>query len=416
MMLLLLVVLAYTVSSTQSQCLTAQDDRYNKGQTAHQELMRSQLDFSLSLFKAVGSQQPSDNIFISPLSIYNALLLAYFASRGHTEESLHKFLFLPASQDKLDMLLSYRVQRLLTASGAYKSQVNTANRLFVSVEQTILDCMTEYFNDEIEMVDFSGRGLARAVDRINSWVAQKTNNNIQNMVSADGINPGTQLILANAAYFKGTWKTQFDERDTRSGSFFVNKDKSVMVPMMYQQETFKHWRSDEAGAEIVDLPYKGNNISLLLLLPDPSREMYPAASLLKRLNSTTVRNIIRESVDPRNDDKVEIRIPKFNVERTLELTAILESMGIGDLFRSTSDLTGLTGGPRIRLNSAIHKAKIQVDEKGTEAAAATALTDTRIPGSSFLCDRPFIYLLLDKTSDIDRATLLFAGIYNDPTK
>ncbi|XP_046668946.1 serine protease inhibitor 88Ea-like isoform X1 [Homalodisca vitripennis] len=416
MMLLSIVVLACTVSSTLSQCLTAQDDRQNKGQIAHQELLRSQLDFSLSLFKAVGSQQPSDNVFISPLSIYNALLLAYFVSRGHTEESLHKFLYLPANQDKLDMLLSYRVQRLITSSGEYKSQFNTANRLFVSVDQTVLDCMSFYFNDEIEMVDFSGRGLTQAVDRINNWVAQQTKNNIQNMVSADSINPGSQLILANAAYFKGDWKTQFDERDTRMVSFFVNKDKSVMVPMMYQQETFKHWRSNEAGAEIVDLPYKGSNISLLLLLPDPSREMYPAASLLRRLNTTIVRNIIRESVNPRNDDKVEIRIPKFNVERTLELTGILESLGIGDLFRSTSDLTGLTGGPRIRLNNAIHKAKIQVDERGTEAAAATALTDTRIPGSSFDCDRPFIYLLLDKSGDIDRATLLFAGIYTDPTK
>lgn len=94
------------------------------------------------------------------------------------------------------------------------------------------------------------------------------------------------------------------------------------------------------------------------------------------------------------------------------LFQILESLGVGDLFQSTSDLTGLTGGPRIHLNSAIHKAKIQLDEKGTEAAAATAFTDTRMPPDGFVCDRPFIYLLYDK----QRQTLLFSGILQDPSK
>lgn len=94
------------------------------------------------------------------------------------------------------------------------------------------------------------------------------------------------------------------------------------------------------------------------------------------------------------------------------LLQILEGLGVGDLFKSTSNLTGLTGGPQILLSSAIHKAKIQVDEKGTEAAAATALLDTRIPGEGFICDRPFLYLLYDKNQE----TLLFAGLYNDPTR
>jgi len=430
-MLLLLVVLLSAVSTVwgqagygygygegdYAQCLTNHRAPTTSDKNARENQQRSRLEFSIALLKQIVKRNPSENVFMSPLGIYNALILAYFTSAGQTERSLRTALFLPPNQDKTDVLKAYTTHKLNLHIGRYKSQVHSANRLFISVEQTIKDCMGEVFFDEIEMVDFSPKGLPKTVDSINNWVSSHTNNKIQDLVAPDSISPSSQIVLANVAYFKGEWKHKFDPIDTIMDTFYISKNRTAQVPMMFQLNTFNHWRSDRIGAELLEMPYLGptndqSDISLILVLPDPSNSQYPAADVVMKLDYASVQDIVKESSDERNADKVDVRIPKFSLESTLEITPILEKMGVGDLFTPTSNLTGLTGGPRIRLNSAVHKAKVKVDEFGTEAAAATVFTDTRIPGESFTCDRPFIYLLYDKKEQ----SLLFAGVYNYPPK
>jgi len=179
--------------------------------------------------------------------------------------------------------------------------------------------------------------------------------------------------------------------------------------MMKQKGAFNHITSEQLGANVLELPYKGNDISMFFILP-PFDKPNGIEAVIKQLSIQSLQEIVEDDI-PR---PVEVAIPKFTVEQTIELTPILERLGVGDLFQATSDLSGFTEEAGLHLDDAVHKAKIAVDEQGTVAAAATAIFSFRssrpLVPVRFIANHPFVYFLFDKKTQ----TIQFMGVYRSP--
>ncbi|XP_046668943.1 serine protease inhibitor 88Ea-like [Homalodisca vitripennis] len=409
-LVLVLVLVLMLVHPAILQCVTGDDANMKFTEDNRLQLLDSEMQFSLELLQKVNSLHPSENIFLSPSSVYNALLLAYFVSANHTEASMKQALYLPENQDKLDTIGAYQLEKYYQKLRAFKNSLNyqlsSANRMFISNEQNVRPCMMRLFNDEIEIADFTNN-LTATVGRINSWVSGETRNNINDLLSSDSLTSNTNLVLVNAAYFRGLWKNQFSPSDTKETEFKTANGTNVPVMMMSIESEFSHLLEEKLEADVLELPYEGDNISLFILMPlDPSPTAIQV--LLNKTDANILRDIINRTYTISN--QVSVAIPKFSSDQSLELTPVLESMGIGDLFESSADLSTLTGAPGLRLDSVIHKAKITVDEEGTEASAATAIFANRFAVNSFIANRPFVYFLLEKKLNM----ILFVGVFNSP--
>nr|CAD7266191.1 unnamed protein product [Timema shepardi] len=410
-MLLLLLML---VALSHQQCLTKDDTKLTTDPKARLTLYAGQQEFSLDMLRVISKMNKNTNIFFSPSSVYSALLLAYFGAANQTEHSLKKTLHIDADQDKLSTMQAYRLERFFqamrAANGSGSYELRSPSRIYLSNNLRLRECMEQLFHDEVVQINFLGDPENSRL-AINEWVEQQTKRLIKNLISEGKVTPSTSLILVNAAYFKGLWQSQFLAQHTRNEVFFISASEKTLVPMMKQKGTFNHIVSERLGAHVLELPYKGKDVSMFLFLP-PFVKNNAVDSLIKQLDHESLAEIIAE--DGLFARQVEIMVPKFSIEQELDLTPILEQMGVGDLFTETADLSGFTGQRGLLFDDAVHKARIEVDEKGTEAAAATAMLFFRssrpLNPLRFVCNHPFIYLLFDRVSQ----TVLFIGIYRRP--
>ncbi|XP_014294378.1 serine protease inhibitor 88Ea [Halyomorpha halys] len=406
----MLLLLFLVPTAVLGQCLTSEDSKLID--PAWPILYKGQQLFSLNMLNIANNVTPSENILFSPFSVYNALILAYFTANNHTEQVLKKALYIPPSQSKDSTMKAYALQKRLRApnNGSSEFELLSANRLFVSNKLTVRQCMLDLFKEEIVNTDFAGDPKA-ALKMINDWVAEKTKDQIKNLLSPEQVNEATQLVLANAAYFKGWWKSKFQPESTSKELFYISNSQNAFVMMMKQKSTFNHLVSEKLNAHVLELPYKGDEISLIILLP-PFASPNGVTNILRRLKThPDLNKMINEEMMQR---PVEVSIPKFSIEQELQLLPILNSMDIGELFTSSADLSGLTGHPELKLDDIVHKAKITLDEEGTTASAATAIFNFRssrpLDPAKFICNHPFVYILFDKKT----STLLFTGIYYKP--
>jgi len=410
MLLLLMLTLAPLIHRSAQQCLTVKDEIRKVNPAAHDALLQSELQFSAELLRTAASLRPADNLIVSPTSVYQASLLAYFISANQTERGLRNLLHLAQDYDKIDILGAYNLENYYQRLRAVKSrsyQLSSANRFYIAKDLKTHYCMKVLFAEELAPANFQENSKG-VVKKINQWVAGVTRNVIKDFLSEDDIQSNTALVLVNAAYFKGKWKSPFSEGETYEGEFHLSNGTKVLTMMMTQEGKFKHKVDKKLGAEVLELPYVGDDISMLILLPvKPS----PTAvqDLLRKLTGKDLQKLVeslnsKESAGP----KRTVTIPKFTVESELDLQTILESMGVGDLFQSSADLSVLA--PGVQMTAAVHKAKIQVDEKGTEAAAATSFISARVYIESFTADQPFVYTVYNKAANIP----LFLGVFNHP--
>ncbi|XP_069687412.1 serine protease inhibitor 88Ea-like [Periplaneta americana] len=377
-----------------------------------QDLFTGEQMFSMDMLREAVAATPTGNVFFSPFSVYNALLLAYFGAENQTEASLKKALRIPETQNKMSMMMAYKFekyfQNMRQINGSESYELRSANKLFVANTLKLRECLAHLFEDEVQSLDFHADPEA-AREVINNWVETQTKRQIQDLIPQEKINHDTELVLANAAYFKGLWQSQFLPEHTHKEVFYVSHSKQTLVDMMKQKGTFNHIVSERLGAHVLELPYKGNEVSMFIILP-PYAKANGIEAVVKELSVESLQEIIEDDL-PR---AVEVSIPKFTVEQSLELRPILERLGVGDLFQATSDLSGFTGTAGPRLDDAVHKAKIALDEQGTVAAAATAIFSFRssrpLTPARFIANHPFVYLVYDKTA----RNILFMGVYRSP--
>lgn len=407
----ILLALVLIQESTQQCFKPYQDQQPNKH--GHADLYGGQQDFSLALLNAINKIMPKENLFFSPYSTYHALLIAYFMAGGQTESYLKKVLRLNENQDKSDNYAAYKLDKFMTSFAAAHDatyEFTSANKIYISNETVVRDCVSNDFPDELEPYPFKTDPEGSRLN-INQWVENTTQHMITNLLPPGTIDASTSLVLVNAAYFKGVWENKFNPNLTRPEIFYVGPNKQIMVDMMHVEGNFRHDISEPLGCHILELPYQGENVSMFILLPPFSNTEDSIDATLKNLDLKNFKKIVeRESLMQRT---VQVALPKFSLETTVELVPVLESLGVGNLFKENANFSSLTK-EKVSVGEGIHKARIEINEHGAHAAAATAFLTWRMSDDEdilqFRCDKPFIYLIFNGKSN----TVLFVGVFRRP--
>ncbi|XP_042857087.1 leukocyte elastase inhibitor B-like [Penaeus japonicus] len=399
------VVVATLLGLVQPQCLTSRDDFSVKVNTD----LSAVTDFGFDLYRRLDSPSSTRNFFFSPFSIWSAFILPYLGSAGETEAQLQRALQVDG---KVVTFKIWRALQALYQTSNSDYTFNIANRAYIDNVLPIRPCITEILDREIERVNF--RDVSSVVNQINNFASVNTKGRITDLVSFDDI-LDAHMAIVNAAYFKGTWQFQFKPTSTVSERFFVTPQRHQMVPMMSQVGSFGYGEFDQIAASVLELPYTGVGVSMFLFLPAQEGPQ-GFANMVSRLSG----NNLRASTHKKNLRKqnVDVKLPKFRMELKIsdELIPALNDMGIVDIFNSEKvDLTTFGNLRNLTLDKVIHKAFVEVNEEGTEAAAATALIFvTRASRADtpaiFHCNRPFLFLIRDNETNNN----LFMGAYRNP--
>lgn len=381
---------------------------------ADREALRAgNVAFALDLHRAVTST--STNVITSPYSVTSALGMTFAGAREATETAMASTLHFTLPQDKLhpalnavDLALASRAETG-TTEGGKGFRLRTANSLWVKpnylVEPTFLDVMAESYGASARLVDFNKK--EEAVEIINSWVENKTDGLIKDLLAPGMISPDTVLTLVNAISFKAAWASPFDKEATKPGTFHRADGTQAEVAMMHRFKGAMHVATDEL--EAVAIGYDRVPLSMLVVLPKAGE----IDTFEQALDAAKLDSIVK-SMDWRD---VELTVPKFRFEFGAALRPVLEKLGMSVAFDlAKADFTGINSNDRPYIQDVIHKAFIGIDEAGTEAAAATAVT-LGASGSgvepekvTMTVDRPFLFFVIDEPT----GTILFSGRVNDP--
>ncbi len=349
------------------------------------------------------SATENDNVFFSPYSISSALAMTYAGARGETEREMAAALRWPLDQADLPPAFAERNRRLMDAARESEQILNIANGLSLTGGD-VSDAYKELLRDAYNADIFSG-----GPREINAWISRQTEGLIPSII--DQLSPESVCIILNAIYFKGIWQHPFDPAKTRDAPFHVAPDQQVTVPLMSRQGPYRLLQTQDLTA--ISLPYAGEEFSMIVILP---RNNATVEKLEKDLAAGTL-TAWREALKEQPPREVRLYLPKFKLETDYNLVPAARRLGIRDAFlENTADFSGM-GWPKgeLWISQIKHKAYVEVDEKGTEAAAATAVemrtTALPPPPPVFRADRPFLFVIQhDQTGAI-----LFMGRLVDPT-
>lgn len=362
-------------------------------------------DFSLNIYKYI-SNESGDNVFISPYSMFVALAMTYEGARGDTAEQMKNILGFQQN-DEVSLCSFGRIYNLLNIDAEYT--LNTANALWTKKDYPFLDeylnFIENYYMGKATDLDFSNP--EEAANIINKWVEENTGGKIDDMLSSSDINPGTVLILSNAIYFKGSWLYQFNVDDTVEKEFIKSNDETIDVPTMVSSNSDMMFNySENDFLQILEMSYKGDDVSMVILLPK-NNDLDSVKKLLNQENLTYW-------MDSLYSTKLDIYLPKFKYETEYNLKNTLINMGLDIPFSFNADFSGMNGFGGLFIGKVLHKAYIDVNEEGSEAAAATTvhILETAMPGQNtvFNADHPFIYLIRHKETN----TIMFMGEIQNP--
>ncbi|XP_050994023.1 leukocyte elastase inhibitor-like isoform X2 [Labeo rohita] len=379
-----------------------------------EDLSRANSLFALDLYRALSANNAEENVFFSPLSISAALSMVYLGARGDTAKEMAKVLSFSSVSD-VHSHFKTLTSTINRPSATYILKL--ANRLYG--EKTFnflpeyLDSILKLYHTELQAVDFIGASeMSRQL--INKWVEEQTENKIKDLLKRGAVNETTQLVLVNAIYFKGTWMDTFDPKDTHEMPFKINQNESRPVKMMYQKKMFPFRYIPEYELQVLELPYKKFELSMLILLPKKTQD--DSDSLLKLESELTIDKLLdwtkRDKMVPWTE--VKVHLPKFKLDIESPLSEILQEMGMSSLFRETkADLTGMSSNGRLFISAVVHKAFIEVNEEGTEAAGATAACNCLhvLECQSFIADHPFMFFIRHNPTD----SILFLGRFRGPS-
>lgn len=347
------------------------------------------------------------NVFFSPLGISTTLAMLFYGARGLTAEEMKTVL--GYQEEGLTNNAVHAAFKNLLEKLSEKSVndyvLHVANAVLIRIgfpfQSEYKNGLQEIYKATAQEIDFSNDG-AKAIQEINAWVQLETNGQIKELLN--DINPATVMILLNAVYFKGTWKTQFNPMNTFEGVFFNKGLKSlrVSVPMMTIKERLAYTRF--GGTSALELPYKGEDISMIILLPDAE---YGLAELEKSLTPDTWRDVLRNA----RKTEITITLPKFKLEYEKTLNQVLKDLGVKTIF-SNPDLSGISEAAPLEVSEVIHKAVIEVNEEGSEASSVSGVVVVFKMARNdiyFTVNRPFLFAIFDKRNEL----ILFQGRINE---
>lgn len=362
-------------------------------------------EFSFEMFSKL-TKEIQVNAFISPYSISSAISMMFEGARGKTQKEIGS-VFHFIMDDRIRRKMTHEF--LLELNNSNKNFIlYSANALWIQIDFPVLgefgETIEKNYLAKIENLDFR-KDSEGSRQKINRWTEEKTNGKIKELFSRGSIPSNTLAVITNAVYFLGKWARPFDSKRTRKEDFRISKQEIVRIPMMEVTALFGYTSTDEL--EILKIPYQGGDLSMFVLLP----RTLDLLSLEKKLSLTT----FNQWKDGLWQEQIQVFLPKFSFESKYDLVGNLEKMGISSAFDpKNANFEGISGGKDLFLNNVIHRTFIGVDEKGTEAAAATGTVmisgrHPRLP-KIFRVDHPFIFLIVsDKTGMI-----LFMGKVVNP--
>jgi serpin B len=365
--------------------------------------------FAFDLYGRLRSAQPG-NIFFSPQSISTALAMTYAGARGATAAEMAGTLHFSLPQDQLPAAYALLLAALNGPGGERHYQLSIANRLWgqrgTAFLEPFLTVTRKDYGAELGLVDFA-KDADSARAEINGWVRKQTADKIDDLIPPGMLGADTRLVLANAIYFRGNWARQFEKSATQDQPFHASPDRTVVVPLMFGKLRVGYAAHADGALKVVELPYEGDDLSMLVLLPDATDGL---ATLEARLTTDTVRGWTSDLARR----EVLVYLPRFSVESRFALAPTLGAMGMPLAFSDRADFSGMDGRRDLFVSAVVHKARVDVDEQGTEAAAATGvvmgLTAVREEPPVFRADHPFVFAIRHNPT----GAILFLGRVVDP--
>uniref|UniRef100_A0A4W2BQ01 Serpin B6 n=1 Tax=Bos indicus x Bos taurus TaxID=30522 RepID=A0A4W2BQ01_BOBOX len=368
--------------------------------------------FALTLLKKLGEGN-SKNVLIAPLSISSALAMVLLGARGNTAAQMCQTLSLNKSSGGGEDV-HQGFQNLLSEVNRTDTQylLRTANRLFGEKTYDFLSSFKDscriFYQAEMEELDFLS-ATEESRKHINTWVAEKTEGKIRDLLPANSVNAMTRLVLVNAIYFKGNWDTQFNKEHTKERPFRVSKNMEKPVQMMFKKSTFKSTYIGEISTQILVLPYVGKELNMVILLPSESTDLNTVEKAL-----TYEKFVTWTKLDVMDEDEVEVFLPRFTLEESYDMECVLRDLGVTDAFEAAqADFSGMSCQQDLHLSKIVHKSFVEVTEEGTEAAAATVARITPrilriVP--RFCADHPFLFFIQHSRT----GAILFCGRFCSP--
>jgi len=354
--------------------------------------------------------QQGPNMFFSPYSISTALAMTYAGASGETAKQMAEVLHFSLPPEKLHAAFGSLEKRLNAGGRKGRYQLTVANALWGQKDYKFLGKFLRVTKDNygagLKEVDFITETEKTRL-KINKWIEKKTAKKIKDLIPKGVLTTLTRLVLTNAIYFKGDWKVEFEAKDTKNRPFHITKTKTEQVPMMYQKQDLKYAEVDDL--QILELPYKGDDLSMIVLLPKE-------VDGLEQLEQSLTAENLSKWLERLQEQEVHVYLPKFKVTwGAFDLVRTLVKMGMKDPFSlPPADFSAMTGTKDLFISNIMHKAFVEVNEKGTEAAAATAVAVTAGISHSVIvrADHPFVFMIRDNGS----GSILFIGRIVNPVE
>ncbi|MBU0586285.1 serpin family protein [Candidatus Micrarchaeota archaeon] len=368
--------------------------------TAASIIANSNNQFAFDMYNEVNNGD--ENVFFSPWSAGSALAMTYEGSNGITRNEIASVLHLTTDINQTRSGYQYLNSILNHNSNV---QISNANAIWVQQDYVLrneyVNALNEYYSAEATNLDFANNP-DNSRSTINDWVEQRTSGKITNLLPPNSITPLTRLVITNAIYFKGNWATQFKLENTHDTQFKLNNGGNTTVNMMAGTEKWNY--TEDEDVQVLELPYEGNTVSMIILLPKNN-----IRALEQELNAGRFENWMNSL----NEEEISAQIPKFKLETGYSLNEPLMDLGMESAFTSNADFSDMDGTKSLSISQVIHKAYCAVDEEGTEAAAATAIVMEKaasVENKVFIADHPFVFAIVEK----ETGSILFLGKVMEP--
>jgi len=372
------------------------------------ELIEAENEFGLELFQKIYAQEEKyDNIMVSPLSVSLALAMTYNGANGETQTAMEETLKVYGlTPDEINESYATLVEALKSLDP--KVVLEIANAIYYredfSVEDDFITTNRNYYDAEVEALDFNA--TEQALKTINNWVADKTHDKIDKIL--DNISGDQVMFLLNAIYFNGIWQTKFDKDDTEDLPFYLEIGSAINVPTMKKTESLPYYSNSLYSA--VKLAYGAGNYNMFVFLPNAENTV---EDIVNELSTSSWESWMENFTDSVN---LDLQLPRLKYKYEIKLNEVLSDMGMGIAFTSGADFTGINKAGGLNIDYVKHKTFIEVNEKGTEAAAVTIvaieLTAVGSGNLQFKVNRPFLYAITEK----DTGAILFMGTVKNPEK
>jgi serpin B len=401
-------------------CAAENPVTFNVDEASLAPVVEGNNQFALDLYGRLAAQP--GNLFFSPYSISTALAMTYTGAQGETAAQMRHVLKFPSEGEELHACFGALMQQLTKVKRKTAGyQINIANRLwgeerpYFKFREAFLEATRHFYGAELAKVSFS-KDSSGACKAINDWVSEETQQKIRELLQPNDVDASTTLVLTNAIYFKGDWARRFKEEATKQEPFYLNAVDNAPVPMMHQTGEFGYTATDDL--QVLQMPYQGDALSMVILLP-------AKRDGLAEFEKTLTADKLAQWLKTMYKREVQVYLPRFKLEARFSLPGVLTEMGMPDAFGLKADFKGMIEYTTdiipeevLFISDVIHKAYVDVNEEGTEAAAATAVTMVTVavsvpePPPVFRADHPFVFLIRDNKS----GSILFLGRLTAPSQ